>query len=117
MNILLIEINPFAPTMTPISLGYIAAFLESKGFKTKILIVGQDTSLSRSGFRELITDFQPALVGLTVYQRTMLYVKGFANLVKSIDNNIKVAIGGPQATFMPSSAFKELEDIDYICRS
>ncbi|PQP32761.1 hypothetical protein C6A36_02765, partial [Desulfobacteraceae bacterium SEEP-SAG10] len=63
MNILLIEINPFAPTMTPISLGYIAAFLESKGFRTKILIIGQDTSLSRSGFHELITRFQPALVG------------------------------------------------------
>jgi anaerobic magnesium-protoporphyrin IX monomethyl ester cyclase len=117
MNILLIEINPFAPTMTPISLGYIAAFLESKGFKTKILIVGQDTSLSRSGFHELITQFQPALVGLTAYQRTMLYVRGFASLIKSMDNNIKVAIGGPQATFMPSAAFKELSDIDYICRS
>jgi anaerobic magnesium-protoporphyrin IX monomethyl ester cyclase len=117
MNILLIEINPFAPTMTPISLGYIAAFLESKGFRTKIVIVGQDTSLSRSGFHELITRFQPALVGLTAYQRTMLYVRGFANLIKSMDNNIKVAIGGPQATFMPSAAFKELADIDYICRS
>jgi anaerobic magnesium-protoporphyrin IX monomethyl ester cyclase len=117
MNILLIEINPFAPTMTPISLGYIAAFLESKGFTTKILIVGQDTSLSRSGLHELITDFQPALVGLTAYQRTMLYVKGFAGLVKSMDNNIKVAIGGPQATFMPSSALEALADVDYICRS
>jgi anaerobic magnesium-protoporphyrin IX monomethyl ester cyclase len=117
MNILLIEINPFAPTMTPISLGYIAAFLESKGFGTKILIVGQDTSLSRSGFHELITRFQPALVGLTAYQRTMLYVKGFAHLIKSMDKNIKVAIGGPQATFMPSAAFKALDDIDYICRS
>jgi radical SAM superfamily enzyme YgiQ (UPF0313 family) len=79
--------------------------------------VGQDTSLSRSGFHELITGFQPALVGLTAYQRTMLYVRGFANLIKSIDNNIKVAIGGPQATFMPSDAFKDLPDIDYICRS
>jgi radical SAM superfamily enzyme YgiQ (UPF0313 family) len=103
--------------MTPISLGYIAAFLESKGFGTKILIVGQDTSLSRSGFHELITRFQPALVGLTAYQRTMLYVKGFAHLIKSMDKNIKVAIGGPQATFMPSAAFKALDDIDYICRS
>ena len=117
MNILLIEMNPFAPTMTPISLGYIAAFLNSKGFRSKILIIGQDTSLSRSGFQELIRSFQPALVGFTAYQRTMLYVRGFANLIKSMDNNIKIAIGGPQATFMPSSAFKALPDIDYICRS
>lgn len=74
-------------------------------------------SLCCAGFHELINSFKPALVGLTAYQRTMLYVKGFARLIKSIDNNIKIIIGGPQATFMPSSAFAELADIDYICRS
>jgi len=74
-------------------------------------------SLSCSSFHELIKTFKPAMVGLTAYQRTMLYVKGFAGLIKSIDNNIKIIIGGPQATFMPSSGFAELTDIDYICRS
>ena len=117
MNILLIEINPFASATTPISLGYIAAYLKSNGFGVKILAVGEDMSLSCSGFHELINSFKPALVGLTAYQRTMLYVKGFAGLIKSIDNNIKIIIGGPQATFMPSSSFAELADIDYICRS
>jgi radical SAM superfamily enzyme YgiQ (UPF0313 family) len=47
----------------------------------------------------------------------MLYVTGLARLVKSVDPNIKVAIGGPQATFMPSSAFADLPDVDYISRS
>jgi len=47
----------------------------------------------------------------------MLYVIGVAGLIKSIDNNIKIAIGGPQATFMPSAAFPHMPDIDYICRS
>ncbi|MBC8199213.1 MAG: B12-binding domain-containing radical SAM protein [Desulfobacterales bacterium] len=117
MNILLIEINPFASATTPISLGYIAAYLKSNGFGVKILAVGEDMSLSCSGFHELINSFKPALVGLTAYQRTMLYVKGFAGLIKSIDNNIKIIIGGPQATFMPSSSFAVLADIDYICRS
>jgi len=117
MNVLLIEINPFASATTPISLGYIAAYLKSNGFGVKILAVGEDMSLSCSGFHELINSFKPALVGLTAYQRTMLYVRGFARLIKSIDNNIKIIIGGPQATFMPSSGFAELADIDYICRS
>lgn len=117
MNILLIEINPFTSITTPISLGYIAAYLKSNGFGVKILTVGEDMSLSCAGFHELINSFKPALVGLTAYQRTMLYVKGFAGLIKSIDNNIKIIIGGPQATFMPSSAFAEFADIDYICRS
>jgi len=117
VNVLLIEINPFAPASPPISLGYIASFLKSKGFTVKILTVGEDTSVSRASLYQLITSFQPALVGLTAYQRTMLYVIGLARFMKSVDANIKIAIGGPQATFMPSAAFAELPEIDYICRS
>jgi len=117
VNVLLIEINPFAPASPPISLGYIASFLKSKGFTVKILTLGEDTSVSRAGLYRLISSFKPALVGLSAYQRTMLYVIGLARFIKSVDNNIKIAIGGPQATFMPSDAFAELPDIDYICRS
>lgn len=117
MNVLLIEINPFAPASTPISLGYIAAFLKSKGFTVKILTLGIDTSVSKTNLYELITEFQPALVGLSAYQRTMLYVLGLAAFMKSVDNNIKIAIGGPQATFMPSAALAKMPDVDYICRS
>jgi anaerobic magnesium-protoporphyrin IX monomethyl ester cyclase len=117
VNVLLIEINPFAPASTPISLGYIASFLKSKGFAVRILTLGQDTPLSSAGLYQLVSSFQPALVGLSAYQRTMLYVIGLARFIKSVDRDIKIAIGGPQATFMPSAAFAELPDIDYICRS
>ncbi len=117
MNILLIEINPFAPVSTPISLGYIASCLKYNNFNVKIITIGEDTSISRAGLIRLIRRFQPSLVGLSAYQRTMLYVIGLAKLIKSIDRNTKIAIGGPQATFMPSAALAELVNIDYICRS
>ncbi|OEU56326.1 MAG: hypothetical protein BA868_08640, partial [Desulfobacterales bacterium C00003106] len=117
VNVLLIEINPFSPVLTPISSGYIASFLKSKGFNAKVLSLGEDTYVSRANLCEIIRRFNPALVGLSAYQRTMLYVIGLAGLIKSIDREIKIAIGGPQATFMPSEAFSELPDIDYICRS
>ncbi len=117
MNVLLIEINPFAPASPPISLGYIASFLKSKGFTVKILTLGEDTSVSRASLHQFVSSFQPALVGLTAYQRTMLYVIGLARFIKSVNTNIKIAIGGPQATFMPSAAFAGLPEIDYICRS
>jgi radical SAM superfamily enzyme YgiQ (UPF0313 family) len=103
VNILLIEINPFAPASTPISLGYIASFLKSKGFTVKILTLGEDTSVSRAGLYQLVSTFQPALVGLSAYQRTMLYVIGLSDFIKTVDRDIKIAIGGPQATFMPSA--------------
>lgn len=117
VNVLLIEINPFAPASTPISLGYIASFLRSKGFNVRILVFGEDTSLSRIALHELVSSFQPALVGLSAYQRTMIYVIGLARFIKSVHRDIMVAIGGPQATFMPTHALTELPDINYICRS
>ncbi len=117
MNILLIEVNPFAPVSTPISIGSIASNLKLNNFNVQILTIGQDTSISRAGLFQLIRRFQPSLVGMSAYQRTMLYVIGLARLIKSMDNKIKIAIGGPQATFMPSAAFAELVDIDYISRS
>lgn len=117
MNTLLIEINPFAPVSTPISLGYIAAHLRSKGFGAKVWSIGQDTPVSQANLRELISTFRPSLVGLSAYQRTMLYVLGLAEFVKSIDSDIKVALGGPQATFMPSAALSEMTCVDYLCRS
>ena len=117
VNVLLVEINPFVPACTPISLGYMAAYLDARGCHTKILTIGQDTPWSRVNLETLIRDFQPALVGLSAYQRTMLYVLGFADLVKSVDEDIKVVIGGPQATFMPSTALLEMPSVDYICRA
>lgn len=117
MNVLLIEINPFAPALTPISSGYLAAFLKSKGFNARVLALGENTDISRTNLCEIVSRFNPALVGLSAYQRTMLDVIGLARLIKSVDKDIKIAIGGPQATFMPSAAFSELPDIDYICRS
>ncbi len=117
MNVLLIEINPFSPVLTPISSGYIASFLKSRGFNAKILSLGENTHISPANLCEIVRRFNPALVGLSAYQRTMLYVNGLARLIKSVNRDIKIIIGGPQATFMPSSAFSELPDIDYICRS
>lgn len=114
---MLIEINPFTPVSTPISLGYIASYLKSRGFSVRLLALGQDTPLSPASLSGLLGDFRPALVGLSAYQRTMLYVLGLARFVKSVGRDVKVAIGGPQATFMPSAAFAAMPDVDYVCRS
>ena len=93
------------------------AFLQEQGFPVKIMTVGQDSSLSPVGLKKVIENFQPRLVGFSAYQRTMLYVRGLATFIKSLDREIKVMIGGPQATFMPSASLKQMPEVDYICRS
>ena len=116
MNILLVEINPFIPPATPISISYIAAFLRKNGFNAKILNVGEKTPFSLRILQNHITQFRPKLVGFSVYQRNIFIVLGMAGYVKSIDPEIKVVIGGPQATFMPSSALESSDAIDFISR-
>ena len=116
MNILLIEINPFIPPAVPISLAYIATFLRSYGFNVDIMNIGENTPFSLNLLRSCIRDFRPRLVGFSTYQRNILFVIGMADYIKSIAPEIKIVLGGPQATFMPSSALEPIDSLDFICR-
>jgi len=117
MRILLIEVNPFAPPTIPISLGYIAAFLKKEGFDVKILNISQEGEYSVKKLGNFIKEFSPQLVGFSTYQRNILFVLGFARFIKEINKEIKIALGGPQITFMPSEALREMPMVDYLCRS
>ena len=81
-----------------------------------IMNIGENTPFSLHLLNSYIRDFKPGLVGFSAYQRNILFVIGLANYIKSFDPKIKIAIGGPQATFMPSSALQPMGSIDYICR-
>lgn len=116
MQILLFEVNPFSPPVIPISLGYIAAFLIKNGFKVKILNLSQKGGISVKSLAEIINSFSPQLVGFSTYQRNILYVLGIAKFIKELNREIKIVLGGPQITFMPSSALKEMPMVDYLCR-
>lgn len=116
MNVLLMEVNPYVPPSLPISLGYLAAVLKQDGHRVRILNLGESTALSVAGFRNLLAEFRPQLVGMAAYQRNMLLLKGFCRLLKETDPGVRIILGGPQATFMPSEALGELQDVDFICR-
>jgi radical SAM superfamily enzyme YgiQ (UPF0313 family) len=115
MNVLLIEINPFSPASIPISIGYIGTFLKTKGFNVKILNIGEDTCLSKADLYNIILEFRPGLVGFSTYQRNLLYVLAISRFIKEVDKNIKIVLGGPQTTFMPTDALRYMP-VEYICR-
>ena len=116
MNILLIERNPFIPPAVPISIAHIAAFLRSHGFNVDIINIGENTPFSLNLLDSYIRDVKLGLVGFSTYQRNILFVIGIADYIKSIAPEIKIVIGGPQATFIPSSALEPVGSIDFICR-
>lgn len=116
MNILLMEVNPYVPSSLPVSLGYLAAVLKADGHRVEIIVLGEETDLSPHAFQELLRGKQPSLVGFSAYQRNMLHIRGMARAIKVMDPSVRIILGGPQATFMPSEALTELPEVDYLCR-
>jgi len=117
MKILLIEFNPFQPEHTPISLGYLAACAKASGFPTDLQNVGSNTRMSTAAFSRILEDLQPQLIGFSAYQRNIFLVNGWAQACKRLLPETKILIGGPQATFMPTRALRDLASIDLICRA
>ncbi|MEW6367715.1 MAG: radical SAM protein [Acidobacteriota bacterium] len=115
-RVLLIECSPFLPVQTPISLGYIAAYLAEQGYSVKILQIGSDTRLSLNLIGRLLLDFRPAIVGFSAYQRNIFFVQALGRLCKSLLPDCTTVIGGPQATFLPPEALRQLPSIDLVCR-
>lgn len=117
MKILLIEFNPFQPEHTPISLAYLSAYAKASGFPTDLLNVGSNTRMSTAGFSRILENLRPELIGFSAYQRNIFLVNGWARTCKRLLPETKILIGGPQATFMPTHALRELSSIDLICRA
>lgn len=119
--ILLINVNTSSPKSLfqsiPISMGYIAAYLKAHGFESRILDDLEDKTLRLRELKELILKHHPILVGFSAYQANIERIKLYAKYIKSIDGGIKIVIGGPQATFMPTDALLDLRYVDIICRS
>jgi len=90
--------------------------LRSHSFNVDIVNIGENTPFSLNLLDSYIRDFKPKLVGFSTYQRNILFVIGMADYIKSIAPEIKIIIGGPQATFIPSSALEPIGSIDFICR-
>jgi len=119
--ILLININTTSNITAfqsiPISLGYIAAYLKINGFNSHILDDLEDNTLRLGELKQFISKHHPILVGFSAYQANIERIRLYAKYIKSIDSKIKVIIGGPQATFMPTDGLLDLKYVDIICRS
>ena len=64
-----------------------------------------------------IKRFKPDIVGITSTTATFFDVKNnLLNLIRSIDKNIKIVLGGPHASALPEEILSKCSDIDIICR-
>jgi len=113
-RVLLFNLPPGQGSISPISLGYIAASLINQGLDTIIEDCAKSKSLKQ--IIDLIERFHPQIVGLSAYQCNMREVLAMAALTKKINPKIVTVIGGPQTMFMPKEALLEMPSIDVICK-
>jgi radical SAM superfamily enzyme YgiQ (UPF0313 family) len=115
-KVLLYNLPPAGGDLFPISLGYIAASLFEKGFETAIAEIDALTPRTAQEVANFVIEFSPRVVGFSVCQVNVFLAAQLAKLVKMIDPSIVVVLGGPQATFMPSAAMKDLKYVDVLSR-
>ncbi len=97
----------------PLGILYIAAFLE-KHTNHEIVII--DCQVEKIGYNSLgqrIQSINPDIAGITAMTMTLIDVIKTVNLVKKINRNIKVVLGGPHVNLYPEETIR-LGNVDYL---
>ncbi|MFC1692659.1 B12-binding domain-containing radical SAM protein [Candidatus Latescibacterota bacterium] len=94
----------------PIGLAYIAAVLEKEGYSVEIAdmsVLGMDYN----DLQQKIMEIKPTIVGVSFMTNQYDEAINISNLVKDIDSNIIVLVGGPHVSALPEEVVS-LESID-----
>ncbi|MDI6825959.1 MAG: radical SAM protein [Candidatus Aenigmarchaeota archaeon] len=99
-----------APCFPPLGLCYIASMLE-KNHNIKI-IDGVTEKLTLQQLRNAIQKFDPDIVGITSTTVSFLRAVDTAKVVKSVDKDIIVILGGPHVSAIPKETFENYKCFD-----
>lgn len=99
--------------LPPLGLMYIAGYLQKySDYEVKILDC-QVEQLSTIEIENRIKEENPDVVGITAMTFTFIDVLLLAKLVKSINSNIKIILGGPHINIYPEETLK-IPEIDFL---
>jgi radical SAM superfamily enzyme YgiQ (UPF0313 family) len=100
-----------APCMPPLGICYLASYLLDANYDVKII----DCVVERLTLGELksrILKYSPTIVGVSSTTVAFYHAKKVISLVKSIDSEIHIILGGAHITALPEETMYEAEDID-----
>ncbi len=98
------------PNLSIILLGTI---LNEAGHEAKVVHMIAD-KITLLNLTSLINDFKPDIVGITMVTFQAKTSREVMRLVKEIDSNIKVVIGGPHPSALGNSALSTFPDADIV---
>ncbi len=97
----------------PLGLLYVAAYLERFTEYSVEVLDTQVEELSYREIKDIIREKQPDVVGITAMTLTLVDVVKTIKLIKNVDKNIKVVLGGPHVYIFPNETIN-LEGVDYL---
>jgi anaerobic magnesium-protoporphyrin IX monomethyl ester cyclase len=95
----------------PLGLLYVAATLEQKGHEVEILDYYMEDTVKKKLENALMS---ADAVGMGVNTNELKFSINISNMIKDIDENIPVIIGGPHCTFSQEQTLKDISNAD-IC--
>lgn len=98
----------------PMGLMYIGTVLKGDGKDVKIIGLDLSNGNYEQRLRRELAIYDPDVVGISVLTPYVLSAVNVANIVKDFDSGIKVIVGGPHPSIMPTDLLSRSENID-IC--
>jgi radical SAM superfamily enzyme YgiQ (UPF0313 family) len=95
----------------PLGLGYLASYLVSKNID---VIIADLRYGSREGFKKILIDYRPDIVGISCMTPNQNEAYDTARMVKTILGKSLVIMGGVHATFMYDEILRNVREIDAV---
>ncbi len=89
----------------PIGLLYIASSLENEGYKVEVI----DYYCEKNPIEKIQRHLKSSdAIGINVYSKSIPEISHIINIIKEIDSDIPIILGGPHCTFHPDSALIDI---------
>lgn len=101
------------PEFPHLGLGYLAAYLVSKGIKCQVIDAKME-GVSPSELEERVAALKPDLVGITAFTHAVADAARTASMAKRVSPGCCTVLGGPHATALPVETLKEFSPFDIV---
>ena len=104
--------SPHSSLSPPLGLAYIASSLLQEGYE----VTAVDFNISGLNLRRvdrIVKRNRPVIVGISSHTETYPNALKIARRIKSVDEDVKIVMGGPHPTVLPEQVLKE-ESVDFV---
>jgi radical SAM superfamily enzyme YgiQ (UPF0313 family) len=108
------SMSSVAPSLLPVSLVYLAGYLERENYDVRIFD-GQVETMNEATIRQSLLEFKPDIVGITCMTPMVAETHLVAKVVKAYNPDLFVVVGGIHPSVLPDDVISD-PNIDVIVR-